>query len=344
MTSRSTDDLPRNLRDALRVALDDDAAKVARLRAVQTLEHTKEPFRRDVAAALVPVLSHAADIAGRVHVALLVLAPDLRLLRDPDAADAGFVVVDRGFALDELPKLFSPGEDLPQFLTPPEKPAPQPYRDPQVVREEELQAFAARRRAAHEALLSKMQELGLDADDLDDDVADDADRAAGKARRFVPLKGGTPWASFSFVDDRDAVIDNGVDVVRLGRLRPGAWWSEATAGDHKGARRFRIGVAVDMAPPFTTRRERALEVGRAGVTITAGHADLDVDVTSRGVVIFVDTAPVVAGGAGVDEADDEDEAGDVVGVTLTWSAWGAPAGDGEGRPLTRNPGARKLRP
>lgn len=339
----SADALPSKVREALSVAVDIDAPRAARLRAVATLEHTKEPHRRAVASALVPVLQDGPDVAGRVHLALLVLAPDLRLLReDQDGRDV-FVVVDRGMGLDELHKLFGPGEDLPPFLTPPEKPAPQPYRDPVAVREEEMRALHERRRAEHAAFLSKMQDLGLDADDLDDDeeVSDDG----RNLRRFVPLKGGTPWDSFSFVDDRDCVIDNGKDVVSLGRLRPGAWWSEATAGDHKGARRFRLGVAVDMAPKFTTRRERALEVGTKGITITAGHADLDVAVDGRGVVVWVDVDP--SGGADPDlfgdDDDDEDAGGEVVGITLTWSSWVSFRGDAEKGPLSRNPGAKKAR-
>lgn len=294
-------ELPARLQHALAIALDDDAPRAARLRAVMTLERAPEVHRAEVARALVPALSHGPDIAGRVHLALLVLLPGLRLVRD----DHGFVVVERGFGLDELHRLFAPGEDTPAFLQPPERPAPRAYRDPRAVREEELAALTKKKRSEHDAFVTRLSDLGLVPDDLDDD--DDVHDGTGRHRRLVPLKGGTPWTSFSFVDDRDLYLDNGERVVALGCLRPGAWWSESTVGDHPGARRLRIGVAVDMAPAFTTRRERTFEVGHAGITLTAGHEELNVDVHGRGVVIWVDSAA--------------EAGGEVVGVTLSWSAW-----------------------
>lgn len=298
--------LPKPVRDALDVALDDDAAKVARLRALATLEHTRAPLRDEVARALVPVLGHSPDVAARAHLALLVLAPHLRFNRD----DHGFVVVDRGFALDELHRLFGPGDEVPAFLTPPTKEAPRPYRDPRAVRDEELAALVQQKRAAHDAFIARARDLGLDDDDLDDDVEEDPSAQHKKRRRFEPLKGGEPWATFSFVDDRDLFIDNGVVVKSLGVLRPGSWWTEATSGDHRGARRLRFGVSVDMAPEFTTRRERSLEVQGEAITLTAGHADKEFDVAGRSLAVWVDSAPAEAGG-------------EVVGVTLTWSSWRA---------------------
>ena len=293
--------LPVALEVALAVAVDDDAPRVARLRALGGLERTREPHRRAVAERLLAALRHSPDLAARVHVALLVLCPDLKLLRDEDGA---FVVAERGFGLDELPRLFGPADELPAFLLPPDKPAPAPYRSPQLLREEELAAVVAARRAEHEALQLRMRELGLDSDDLDDD----ADGSGGRdptlvRRKFQPLREGIWVASFDVDDDRALAIGSGPALVPLGRIRAGAWWSESTAGDHKNARRLRLAVTKE-APDFTTRRERVIDVKPGGLRVKLGKAWVDVVSQSSSVGVWLD-----------------EDGGDVVGITLSWSTW-----------------------
>ena len=302
--------LPEALERGVATAVDDEAPAVARVRAFKALEHTKEPWRRAVAERLVVVLGHAPDLAARAHVALLVLAPELRLLRDEDGA---FVVVDRGLGLDELHRLFGPADDLPAFLLPPDKPRPAPYRSPHIAREQELERIVAARAAEHQALIARMHELGLDEDDLDDD-----DQPPGASRRRLqPLKEGTWVASFDVDDDRDLWIASGSDRLSLGRIRAGAWWSETTVGDHRGARRLRLALAHDKGEALTTRRERVIEIRHGALRIQLGKAPIDVDAVGRGAVVWVD-----------------EDAGDVVGITLSWSSWVAVKVPKPGEPET----------
>ncbi|MDP2342550.1 MAG: hypothetical protein Q8O67_16455 [Deltaproteobacteria bacterium] len=306
--------LPVALEIGVAIAVDDDAPPVVRLRAFKGLEQTKDPHRREVAERLVVALSHAPDLAARAHVALLVLAPDLKLLRDDSG---GFVVADRALlpmarGLDQLHRLFGPGDDLPAFLLPPDRPAPEPYRAPQAVRDEELAAVVAARLADHEALIARMQDLGLDPDDLDDDAA--GIDGITLRRKFAPLKEGIWVASFDVDDDLQLAIESGPDRVPLGHIRAGHWWTESTAGDHRGARRMRLALAHQV-PQFTTRRERVVEVKQGGVRVKLGKAWVDVTANVRGVVVWID-----------------EDRGDVVGVTLSWSTWIAPKKPGEPDP------------
>lgn len=293
---------PPGTRALVRAALDDDAPRVVRVRALASLEHTPPVHRLSVAHALVPLWSAAPDVAARAHVALLVLAPKLRLVRGvrDDGRDS-FDVDDHGRALDDLLSLFGPGESAPAFLFPPEAPLPARYRDPATVREEAMTRLHDVRRSEREAVLARARALGLDDDDLDDD--DDPLHP----RRFRALTDGARWDSFAYVDDRDVYVDNGVDVVAVGRLRPGVWRHVWRVGDHKRARRVRLAVDVDDARPVVLRRVSTLAVGDGGVTVTAGHADCAIDVDGKSVAVFVDEDATPGGGA------------EVLGLVFSWS-------------------------
>src|SRR4051812_33821594 len=72
------DALPMELLALLAVAGDDAKPRDARAGAVRALERrTRKEHRRGVARELVPLLHAPPDIAGAVHLALLVLDPDV---------------------------------------------------------------------------------------------------------------------------------------------------------------------------------------------------------------------------------------------------------------------------
>jgi hypothetical protein len=92
VTSRTTPgtenaSLPATTRELLAAAYDDDKPRTARVRALATLEKTRDPHRHDVARALTPLLGAAPDLATHVHVALLGRAPPGTWWHDERACD-----------------------------------------------------------------------------------------------------------------------------------------------------------------------------------------------------------------------------------------------------------------
>lgn len=292
--------------------------RARRVRALAVLERAPVALAVDVASALVPLFGEAPDLAARAHVAVLVLAPALLVARDDGGAfvavgdvtpDGLGGVVDglgrRAAALDELAGLYGPDEDAPMFLSPPPgRPAPAPYRAPLSKDRERDEALARelRRRATDRAaLLVRLALLGLDDDDLDDDV-DEAPRLRRAPRPLSPLP-----REAHLADDVDVVLVQGGQRTRLGRGLVGAWWHEERAGDHRGARRFVLGRRSDtVTVRLQTRRELAVAGGRVGVEL--GDHIVHIDVAGRSGVVFVDVYD------GTDE---------VVAISVTWSLPGA---------------------
>ncbi len=309
-----TPPLPPRLAALVDEARDETLPRARRVRALDILERTPVRLATDVARALVPLLAAPPDLAARVHITLLVLAPGLRVARDDD----GFIGVDdvrddglggfidghgrRAVALDGLDRLFGPDEPVPMFLTPPPAaPLPAPYRAPHVEREAALARELRRRATGRAALLSRLALLGLDDDDLDDDV----DESPAQRRAPRPL---TPLPrEATLVDDVELILTRGAERVSLGRGRAGRWWHEERAGDHRGARRFVVGRHLDVVTaPLQSRREVSVAGGR--VSFELGDQVVHVDIGARSGVVFVDT---------------ETGSGDIVAVSVTWSVPGA---------------------
>lgn len=306
--------LPPRLTALVAEACDDALPRARRVRALAVLERAPVTLAADVARALVPLLGAPPDLAARAHIAVLVLHPGQRVARDhhgfigvDDVRDdglGGFVDAHgrRAVALDALDRLFGPDEIIPMFLTPPPSPPlPIPYRAPHVEREATL-ALELRRRAINRAaLLARLALLGLDEDDLDDDV----DEAPAQRRTPRPL---TPLPREAIlIEDAELLLNQGAERASLGRARAGRWWHEERAGDHRGARRFVLGRHLDIVTaPLQSRREVAVTGGR--VSFELGGQVVHVDIVARSGVVFVDT---------------ETGSGDVVAVSVTWSVPGA---------------------
>ncbi len=298
------------------IVRDEERPVAARRRALRVLERTERKHRGEVARHLTPALSAAPDLAGEVHVALLVLDPDLAVGRDDSGrfvaaalplracADDGVggrvdAAIGRVVGLDALARLFQAEEAMPAFLAPPERPAPAPYRPPpEVLEARRLEAaFVDAQRLRRE----KLAILGLEPEDLDDDPPL---KPARVARHKAPI--------VAYVDDdRPAAITVGAASaerrVELGRAHPGAWWAAERSGDHRGARRFHLRLDRNAPPErAAVRRERSLPGGDGPVELTLGTVHIERDLDGRGAVVWV-----------------EEEDGLVVAVTLTWSSWGA---------------------
>ena len=143
--------------------------------------------------------------------------------------------------------------------------------------------------------------LGLDDDDLDDDV-DEAPRLRRAPRSLSPLP-----REARLQDDVDLMLVQGEARTTLGRARAGPWWHEERAGDHRGARRFVLGRRLDVVTaPLQTRRELAVTGGR--LSFELGDQVVHVDVAGRSGVVFVDT---------------DTASGDLLAVSVTWSKPGA---------------------
>ncbi|HEY4219703.1 MAG TPA: hypothetical protein VGO62_00140 [Myxococcota bacterium] len=305
--------LPMPLWALVATASDDARPREARVRALAILERTARDHGHDVAIALAPLLNGAPDLAARVHLALLVLAPDLAVGRtgddgaftasttplslcDDDGVGKSSSDVGRVVGLDALARLFGPADEAPLFLAPPAQAAPPAYRP--VVTDAaravlQAQADDAAARALHS---EKLRALGLDDDDLDDDRG--PTRASFVPRFQSPLLG--------TVSDGEAIaIACAGAVVDVGQAHAGVWWADERAGDHRGARRFH--VRLERAGPSgkaVVRRERPLPMRDATVEVALGEVRLHKRITGRGVVAFV---------------EEEDDL--VVGVMLSWSAW-----------------------
>lgn len=315
----SSPTLPARWAALVAEARDETLPRVRRVRALTVLERAPVDLAHDVARALVPLLGAEPDLAARAHVALLVLHPGLRVARDDDGAFVGVGdgdgdIIDDGLggfidgrgrravALDALAGLFGPDDDVPRFLTPPPTPPlPPAYRSPLVEREAALQRELRRRATDRAALLVRLALLGLDDDDLDDDV----DESPRRRRSPRPLSALPREATLAH--DVDVVLVQGDARGVLGRGRAGAWWHEERAGDHRGARRFVLGRRLDVVTaPLQTRRELAVAGGR--VSFELGDQVVRVDVAGRSGVVFVDT---------------DTATGDIVAVSVTWSTPGA---------------------
>ena len=299
------------LLDAVR---DDERSFALRLRALVALERARLDVRGEVARELVPALHAPPDVASRVHLALLVLAPELHVGRDDGGRfvasalstaelvhdGVGVAVADpaigRVVPLDALAQLFGPDDVVPAFLQSPARGGPAPYRPPtEVLERRRIEEELARSRSERR---ERLRELGLEESDLDDDAP--MPRASW-VERFRALTVAT------LVDGDSLVIATGGRVVDVGRAHPGEWWSDERAGDHRGARRWHVRLdRPARSDKSVVRREKPLHVRDAIVEVSAGEARLSKHIDGRGVVAFV-----------------EEEDGLVVAVALTWSSWDA---------------------
>jgi hypothetical protein len=304
-------ELPMNTLVLIDVVRDDERPLETRKRSLKILERTPAKHRRAVAAALVPALSSSPDVASGVHLALLVLDKDLAVGRDADGRfvaakepldDGAGHKIERGLGrvvgLDELALLFGPDDERPAFLARPDRDAPAPYRPPpEVLEVRRLEARFHEERALHRA---KLEALGLDEDDLDDDVVH---RPSWVERHRAPTVAVVDeGARIEVITGEDASYTRDV-----GRAHAGAWWADERAGDHRGARRWYLRLHREAPSDVAVvRRERPLRMRNASVVVKLGDVEIEKEVHGRGVVMFI-----------------EEEAGVVVAVTLTWSAWEA---------------------
>jgi hypothetical protein len=315
--------LPMELWAQLAIVADEGRPRAVRLRALAVLERNARDHRKDVARELVALLASPPDIAAPVHVGLLVLDPDLRVARlDVDGVPA-FVAIDDPHAprLDELHRLFGPADELPAFLTPPDRAAPMPYRPPPDVLA--LRRIEDEERARRTQWRERLQQLGLDHDDLDDDAP--PPRVAFVPRRDAPHLGD--------VDEGEAVVVACAGrVIDIGVAHGGAWWADERRGDHRGAHRLHVRLDRNDAAPSNAdgangaivRRERSLPLREANIEIALGVHRVAKSIAGRGVVVFV-----------------EEQRDLVVGVTVSWSAWTAFPTPKKTEPATLVTGSRR---
>lgn len=310
--------LPLTLAEPLALATDDAARADDRQRAVARLERAAGAEAGLVARLLVPVLSAPPDLASRVHLALLSLAPDLAVGRGEDgslrAAERPFSKLPhdgvtgrvepglgRVVGLDALAALFGPEEQLPAFLSRPGRAAPAPYRPPaEVLERRRREEEAARERERRRLLLGAYQ---LAEDDLDDDPEDWLAHGARHqiVRRDAPVLAVLPDAAEVALG---AVGQDGERRMSLGLAHAGEWWSDLRVGDHLGAARWHLRLASE-APPArrTVRKAPRLAAPDGVVVVQLGEARIEQVISARTVVPFV-------------EHDGEL----VVGITLCWSS------------------------
>ncbi|MBI1948359.1 MAG: hypothetical protein HYS27_21910 [Deltaproteobacteria bacterium] len=311
--------LPLALADPLATATDEGARFDDRRRAVTRLERGAGAHAVAVARLLVPVLSAAPDLASHAHLALLSLAPDLAVGRDPQGAlcaaarplsqlphDGAAGRVEPGLGrvvgLDALAALFGPEEQLPAFLSRPGRAAPAPYRPP----EEVLERRRREQQAVHEreqrrVLLSALE---LEEDDLDDDPEDHL--AHGErhqvARRDAPVLAVVPHGAEVVL--ASVCQGSGERRLSLGVAHAGEWWSDLRVGDHHGAERWHVRLVRETPPARpTVRKAPRLAAPDGVVVLQLGSERVEQVIGSRTLLPFV-------------EHDGEL----VVGITLVWSS------------------------
>lgn len=314
--------LPPEVARTLAVALDPNAALPARRRAISTLERAPGHIAVDVARALVVLFNEGPDLAARAHVAVIALCARLAVGRDDlgayvassllfDDEMAGPAIDDvlgRVVRLDRLVDLQVPGEDLPLFLQPPERPLPPSYRRPQDRAEshhadalnEYLADLRVQQGLRDQQRRARLQALGLDDDDLEDDdeIRSRRVRRPGIAMpTSVPLPSGLTMSLW--IDDEE--------VSSLGQLRAGRWHHAVGRGDARAARRFMLALDVDEALPWQSRRDGVYPVREGKVAVVAGDYAVEFDVTGRSVATAVDVLP----------SPDGDQ---VIALAITWTS------------------------